>query len=314
MQQNKKGLENVGGQAVMEGVMMKSDHFYSIAIRKNDGSISISTERFISYFEKHPKLKIPIIRGVIGLLETMVLGIKTLMFSANETQDKEEDKMTPLQTFGVLATSISLSVLLFILAPLALTYLVKWTVSFVDNSDIMFNLVDGVFKIGIFLLYVYFASLIPDIHRLFQYHGAEHKSIYNFESGKELKVENARDFTTLHPRCGTSFLVFVLIISVFIFSIIPTDMPFYINFMWRIPLIPLIAGIGYEVLKASARHKDKLWMKIMIWPGLQVQRITTKNPTDDMLEVGLASLNAVAKAEREWQAQHPETKPKECII
>jgi len=314
MKQDKKGLENVGGQAVMEGVMMKSDHFYSMAIRKQNGEISITTERFVSYFEKHPKLKKPIIRGVIGLLETMILGIKTLMYSANETQDKEEDKMTPLQTLGVLVTSISLSILLFILAPLALTYLVKWTVSFVDQSDILFNLVDGIFKIAIFILYVYFASLIPDIGRLFQYHGAEHKSIYTFENDKELKVENARPFTTLHPRCGTSFLVFVLIISIFIFSIIPTDMPFYINFMWRIPLIPLIAGVGYEVLKASARHKDKIWMKIMIWPGLQVQRITTRKPDDSMLEVGLASLEAVAKAEREWQAKHPDTKTKECLL
>jgi len=300
---SKKGLESVGGQAVMEGVMMKSAHFYSVSVRKKDGSIKTKTERFISVFEKFPKLKKPIMRGVISLFEMMILGIKTIIYSANETQETEEEKLTKLQTVWLLIVSISMSVALFVLLPLGLTYLLKLVIDIVDKSSLVFNLVDGVIKIFVFLSYIYIVALFPDIRRVFQYHGAEHKSIYTFENNQELIVKNAKPYTTLHPRCGTSFLVFVMVISVLIFSIVPIDLPFYINFFWRVPLIPLIAGIGYEVLKWSARHQNNFWIKLIIWPGLQVQRLTTKKPTDKQLEVGLESLKAVCEAEREYQKE-----------
>jgi len=293
-----KGLETVGGQAIMEGVMMKSAHFYATSIRLPNGTIETEVHPFRSILEKHPFLKKPVLRGIFLLFETMILGIKTLLHSANKTQEKEEDKLTTWQTVWILIVSISMSVGLFVLLPLLLTYLVKWAVTLVDQSSILFNLVDGIFKISVFLAYVYFASLMPEIARVFQYHGAEHKSIWTWESDKELTVDKARPYTTLHPRCGTSFLVFVLVISVFIFSLVPTNLPWYVNFFWRVPLIPVIAGIGYEVLKASARYSCSWWMKILIWPGLQVQRITTKQPDDSQLEVGLESLKAVIKAEK----------------
>ena len=285
---------NVGGQAVIEGVMMRSPNFWAIAVRKPDGNIEIKKEKLNFLSEKSKFFNLPVIRGVLMLISALVLGIKALNFSANVALEDEEEKkeISDFQIYLTIAFAFGVAILFFFLLPLYLTKLLNF------KSYFVFNVVDGIIRIIFFLGYIGFISLFKDIKRIFQYHGAEHKAIYTYEMGEDLTVDNAEKYPTLHPRCGTSFLIIVFIISIFIFSLIPKTSPFYIKALSRVVLIPLIAGISYEALKLSSKYKDNFFIKIFVLPGLWLQKITTKEPDKAQLEVALTALKEVLELEK----------------
>ena len=291
----------VGGQAVIEGVMMRSPNALTIAVRKPNGEMAIKKEKYKSVIQKIPALNIPILRGVINLFEMMVLGTKAINFSANasldDTPEEEEKATTTLGKIleGVmfafsLVIALSLSLTLFKVLPLWITTYIDSNVPLVHENFFLFNLVDGVIKSSIFLTYIFVLTLVPSFRRVFEYHGAEHKSIFTYEKKKELTVENAAKQTRFHPRCGTSFIIIVFIISVIVYTIVPKQTTFLSNLALRITVLPLVAGLSYEFLKISARHAQSTFVKFLIAPGLAFQRLTTKEPDSKQLEVGLRSL------------------------
>lgn len=283
---------SVGGQAVIEGVMMRSPTFYATAVRTPQGRIVIKKIPFKGLTHRIKWLNIPILRGAINLVETLWIGIQSLSYSASQAVDEDEN---PGKEKGRLATSLSIigsivfalgaGFLLFFFIPLWLTELLP-----VENS-ILFNLVDGVFRLTIFLAYILLISRWKEMRRVFQYHGAEHKTIYTFEDGKDLTVANASGYTTLHPRCGTSFLLVVMLVSVIVFAFLgrPDN---WDDRLLRFAMIPLIGGIAYEFIKISAKERLARYFRFAIWPGLTLQRVTTQEPSDDMLEVAIAALDA----------------------
>ena len=283
-----------GGQALIEGVMMRNKEKVSAVVRKKDGTLSIKKIVFHSLTQTNKFAALPFIRGVFILGELMCMGVPLMIWSAQEASEDQKNKdLSRWETFALVAFSISFSILLFMLVPLALTYALQKTTSLIGSNEYMFNFIDGVLKIAIFVGYVWFVSLMPDVRRVFQYHGAEHKAIYTFENNEAFTPENADKHSRFHPRCGTSFIVFVLLISIVVFSFIPVETLWIVNFALRILLVPVIAGIGYEVLRYSAAHRSsKIW-KMLIWPGLQVQHVTTQPPDYSQLEVGLKAMDLV---------------------
>lgn len=281
----------VGGQAVIEGVMMKAKDFWSVAVRDTKGVIHVKKEKL----KPLPKvLKLPLLRGVVSLYEALVLGIKALDYSASKVYAEEGEKPLSGTAIGMtMAFSFVLGIGLFILLPLYLTKLAGVVFSSVAQSSFMFNLVDGVIRVAFFLIYISIVSLWKDMRRVFEYHGAEHKVIFAYESGLGLGMDNVRRYGTHHPRCGTSFIFIVMILSIFVFSLIPKPWDFFMKFGSRIVLIPLIAGISYEVLKLSAKMSDNPIVKLLIQPGLMLQYITTKEPDDSQVEVALRALMEV---------------------
>ncbi len=286
---------NVGGQAVIEGVMMRSPNYWAIAVRKPDGNIEVKKDKLKLLSEKTKFFKLPIIRGFMMLLSALVLGIKALNFSANVAMEEEEDDISDWHIYLTIIIAFGVGILVFFLAPLYITKLFNF------KSYFVFNVVDGVIRIIFFLIYLAVISFFKDIKRVFEYHGAEHKAIYTYEKGEELNINNAKKYTTLHPRCGTSFLIIVFIISIFVFSLIPKSSPFWIKAVSRIVFIPLIAGISYEALKLSDKFKENFFVKILIMPGLWLQKITTKEPDDTQLEVAIVALKEVLNSEKEAQ-------------
>jgi uncharacterized protein YqhQ len=281
---------NIGGQAVLEGVMMRAPRSVAIAVRRPDGEISVKSETVIPLSERFPIVKLPIVRGAVALFSSLAIGVKALNFSANEALAEGEEKKEELSSWavgGTMATAFGFGILLFFIMPL---YLTKLLVPVIGSSNIAFNLVDGVIRVAVFLIYIIGISRMSDIQRVFQYHGAEHKSIFTFEAGEDLVVENVRKYSCLHPRCGTSFLLIVMLVSILIFSLIPKLWPFYLKGGARIVLLPLIAGVSYEVLKWSAKHDGNALVKLMITPGLALQRLTTREPDDSQIEVAIKSM------------------------
>jgi uncharacterized protein YqhQ len=289
---------NIGGQAVLEGVMMRAPRSLAIAVRRPDGEISVKSETVIPLSERYPVTKLPIVRGAVALFSSLIIGIKALNFSANEALveeekegEKEGEKKEELSSWaigGTMAAAFGFGILLFFIMPL---YLTKLLVPVIGGSNIAFNLVDGVIRVVVFLAYIIGISRMADIQRVFQYHGAEHKSIFTFEAGEELTVENVRKYSCLHPRCGTSFLLIVMLVSIVIFSLIPKLWPFYMKGGARIVLLPIIAGVSYEVLKWTAKHDGNPLVKLLISPGLALQRLTTREPDDSQIEVAIKSMN-----------------------
>ncbi len=280
---------NIGGQAVIEGVMMRAPRSLAIAVRRPSGEIVVKKDVVVPLSERFPAVKLPIVRGAVALFSSLVTGIKALNFSANEALAEEEEKkdLSPLAMGGTMAVAFGFGILLFFILPL---YLTKLLVPIIGSSNIVFNLVDGVIRVAVFLLYIWSISRMGDIQRVFQYHGAEHKSIFAFEAGEELTVENVQKHSRLHPRCGTSFLLIVMLVSIVVFSLIPKLWPFYFKAGARIVLLPLIAGISYEFLKWSARHDQSRLVRLIIAPGLALQRLTTREPDAGQLEVAIRSL------------------------
>ncbi len=294
---------DIGGQAVIEGIMMRSKNNVVTAVRKK-GKIIYKKDKL----KKKPKfLQLFFIRGIANLIEMLVLGIKTLNWSASQQVEEEEE----ISNWAIALTMIiafAIGIALFMLLPYILTYLIGIKET---NNPLGFNIINGIIKAGILVLYVYLISLMKEIRTVFQYHGAEHKAVFCYEDGKKLTVENAKKYTTLHPRCGTTFLIIVIIIGIFLFSFIPSiTQSIYPNinnihwllkrtilFISRILLLPIVAGFSYEILKFGAIHQDNPIFRSLTMPGLWIQRITTKQPTKKLLEVALAALKKVLKLE-----------------
>lgn len=298
----------VGGQAVIEGVMMRAPNNVTIAVRKADGSIKVRTKEYQTLTQRFSWLNIPILRGVINLFEMMVVGTEAINYSANESLDEpEKPKKDPTKItrfleavmfVGSLFIALGISLFLFKALPLKLTTYLDSQFSVIHDNFIFFNLIDGVIKMGIFLSYIFILSQFKSFHRVFEYHGAEHKSIRNYESKKVLNPENADKESRFHPRCGTSFILIVFVISIIFYTFIPKQDDFVTNLLVRIAVLPFIAGISYEYLKFSAKHTDSRLVQMMIAPGLWFQRLTTQEPDKMQLEVGLSSLQASLEMER----------------
>ncbi len=295
----------VGGQAVIEGVMMRSPHFYTVSVRDPQGNLQMRQAPFKSLLERFPILKWPLIRGVVQLVESMMIGFRALNYSNDVFSGIEEKEHTGWRkwawtAFGIAYTLLSLSFTLFLLKFLPLWVAEKaseiWPV--VDQHYMLFNAIDGSTKIAIFLAYLGLISLLQDIRRVFQYHGAEHKSIWAYEHHLPLTVENARKQSRFHPRCGTSFIFIVILMSVFVYTAIPPAEHFWGMLAERLAVIPLIAGISYELLKFSAKHQKNPLVRFLVAPGLFLQKITTREPDDAQLEVALHSLKASLEVER----------------
>ena len=291
----------IGGQAVMEGVMMRSPHSYCVAVRNPDGEITVQEEPLPRLTDRHPMLKWPLIRGFATLGGAMWLGMKALKFSADcalgKSQDEAKDKKS--SATGAMVLQICLSLLLMIgLYKLVPLYLATQLGKHFEEVSGRFaiNLVDGILRIGIFLSFMLLLSQMKDMRRLFQYHGAEHRVVFNFESGKDVTVDNAQQFVTWHPRCGTSFLFVVLIIAMIIYAFLPID-SFLMKFLARIALFPAIVGISYEIIRFAAKKRNGL-LAVLTSPGLWLQRVTTKSPSDDQTEVAICALNHAMALEK----------------
>jgi len=287
----------VGGQAVIEGMMMRAPRSVAIAVRRPNGEIVVRKELVVPLSERFPIVKLPILRGAVALFSSLIIGIKALNFSANEAmteeeKDKEGDKagseLSSWAMAGTMTVAFGFGICLFFLFPL---YLTKLMTPVIGDNNIIFNLVDGVIRVLVFMLYIWGISRMNDIQRVFQYHGAEHKSIFAYEAGEELTIENVRRYSRLHPRCGTSFLLIVMLVSIAVFSLIPKLWPFAFKAGSRIVLLPMIAGISYEFRKWSAKNEANALVKLIITPGLALQRLTTGEPDDAQLEVAIRSLN-----------------------
>jgi len=302
----------VGGQAVIEGVMMRSPNSIVIAVRKPNKEIVISEKFYRTLTQRFKIMNIPIFRGIINLFEMMVVGMKAINFSADQSLDDEKGSFEKQKTkisYKILNVvmftlsmvfAIGITILLFKFLPLQISTILEKKVQFIKDNYIVFNLIDGIIKITFFVLYIYILSLIPSFRRIFEYHGAEHKSIFTYEKGLPLTVENAKKQTRFHPRCGTSFILIVLLISIAVYTFVPRQEEFYKNLVLRLALLPVIAGISYEYLKISARFADRAFAQIFIAPGLWLQRITTKDPDDSQLEIALTSLKKALEKEETY--------------
>ena len=301
-----KGLKEVkktsiGGQALIEGIMMKGPSKIATAVRKPDGEIVIKESNIKQIF-KHKFFKLPLVRGSFVLIDSLVNGVKELMYSAEfYGEDYEEDALDRFlkKVFkdkadtAIIYTSVIIalvfSIAIFILGPTILTNLLK---NIIKNSFLL-NLVEGIVRVSLFVAYVYLVSKLEDIKRVFMYHGAEHKTIYCYEYGEELTVENVRKYSTLHPRCGTSFLINVMLISILVFSFFGWPNPL-MRLVIRLLMLPVIAGLSYELNRYVGRcSSDNLLTKIIAYPGFLIQKLTTKEPDDSMMEVAIAAMNRV---------------------
>ncbi|MGD9809565.1 MAG: DUF1385 domain-containing protein [Deferribacterales bacterium] len=281
---------NIGGQAVIEGVMMRAPEKFVIAVRKSKDEIVLKKEEV--KIDKNWFFKKPLVRGLIALYDALILGIRALNFSAYHSTGEGEEHVGKWAMFLSMATGIGLGLLLFIYLPLQITDLTKHIWPAVKDSSLLYNAIDGVVRVIFFVVYVWVISFMKDIKRVFQYHGAEHKAIFTYEQGLELTVENARQQSRFHPRCGTSFLIILMLVCIMTFSLIPNDAHFLIKLGARLVFIPVIAGVSYEILKFSGKHFNNPIVKILILPGLFVQKITTQEPDDSQLEVALISIRA----------------------
>ena len=314
---SEKKITSIGGQAIIEGVMMKGPEKIAMAVRKPDGEIIIEKK---DLKKKSVFFKIPIIRGVFAFVDSMVTGVDALMFSAKfydddgnpieekqeskkerienkEKKKKEKDKkekkddgeLTPAMMYGSVCLSVIITILLFIALPNFIAGLVVDK----ESSVVLYNAIESIVKIAIFTGYLALVSQMKDIQRVFQYHGAEHKSIFCYENGEELTVENVKKYTRFHPRCGTSFLLFVMIVSIIVFSVMGRFESRLLNVVIRIALMPVIAGLSYEIIRFAGKNVDNKWVSWLSKPGLWLQRLTTREPDEKQIEVAIASLKAV---------------------
>jgi uncharacterized protein YqhQ len=287
-------VKNIGGQAVIEGVMMKGRKGWTVAVRGPKGDIHVKRENL----SELPKiLKLPIIRGFIALFYALSLGIKAIEFSASKAYEEDGKSLSPLAIASTIGLSIILGIALFIFFPLYATKLLGALFGSINESSFIFNVVDGIIRIIVFLGYIVAIGMWKEMRRIFEYHGAEHKVIHAYESGNELTINNIKGKSPLHPRCGTSFLLIVMIVSILTFSFIPKDWSFLYKLLSRIVLIPAIAGISFEVLKLSAKLRKNTVMNFLIQPGLLLQRLTTREPDESQIEVAIKALEEVLSIE-----------------
>jgi uncharacterized protein YqhQ len=292
---------NVGGQAVIEGVMMRTPSAFAIAVRKTGGEILIERDSHRSFTRRYRFLNWFFIRGTVILVESLILGLRALNFSANVFLDESQpsSKVNPRKRWNnftlacSLAIGIGFGVMLFVILPLVMTQFLQSRILWVGGNNFTYSVVAGIFRIVIFLLYLIVISRFREMRRLFQYHGAEHKSVYTYENAEDLTLENARKYSTLHPRCGTAFLLTVMLVAILIFSLFSKDFPLGTKVLIRLAFIPVISGISYEIIKLADRKRGKKWAQILITPGLWLQRITTLPPNDSQIMVALTALRSV---------------------
>jgi len=283
-----------GGQAVMEGVMMRSKDHMVVCVRQPNNEIVTKTEELHSLSKKYRFLKLPFLRGILALFETLYSGIRGIYFSANAAfgeDENEEEVLNPIEIAVVVAFSICLSILLFSVTPFFLTSLLNF------GGGVVFNVAEGIVRLSFLLAYLAAVSLVGDFKRIFQYHGAEHTAINAYEAGVELKVENARKYSRFHARCGTSFLLIVTSISILFFSIMPSA-DYLVRLSYRIVLIPVISAVSYEILKLSDKYRNSRIMKVLVAPGLALQHLTTRQPDDEMIEVALKAVKEVERLQK----------------
>jgi uncharacterized protein YqhQ len=291
----------LGGQAVLEGVMMRGVSVWAVAVRNPEGEIEVTSEPLVSWAKRSRVLRWPVIRGVVALAESLKIGFRALAISANA--QLEEDEQGEKQEIGgfmwglTIALSLALAVGLFFVVPVGATSLIKDEL----GSSLLFWLVEGVLRTAIFIAYIWAISRLPDLRRVFEYHGAEHKTISAFEAEDELTPGRAKLYSRLHPRCGTSFLLIVMVLAIFVFA--PIGLPaWYWLLASRILGIPLIAGLSYEVIKWAGRNRRKRWVRAVMWPGLMLQNLTTREPDEEQLAVAIAALEAVLAVEKPGEA------------
>jgi len=292
----------IGGQAVLEGVMMRGVSTWAVAVRTPEGEIEVTSEPIVSWAKRHRVLRWPVIRGVVALAESLKIGFRALAISANaqleEDEDGEKEEIGGLMWGLTIAFSLALAVGLFFVIPVGATSLIKDQL----GSALLFWLVEGILRTAIFIGYIVAISRLRDLRRVFEYHGAEHKTISTFEAGDELTPERAKLYSRLHPRCGTSFLLIVMVLAIFVFA--PIGLPeWYWLLASRILGIPLIAGLSYEVIKWAGKNRNKRWVRAVMWPGLMLQNLTTREPDEEQLEVAIRSLEAVLAVEDPYEAK-----------
>ncbi|MBW3014860.1 DUF1385 domain-containing protein [Candidatus Woesearchaeota archaeon] len=280
-----QGKIEVGGQAVIEGVMMRSPNYVAVSARTDRGIVT-KRERLR---KKKAFFKWPFVRGVVGLFEMLVIGMKALTWSANQAGD-EDEQMSTMDIVLVFVFSFLFVVVGFIVAPFYVTKLI------VGSSGVLFNLVDGLIRVGVFVVYLLVISMMKDVKTVFQYHGAEHKAVNCYEAGLKLNVKNCQKYKTLHPRCGTSFIVIVLVVSILVFSLITGSV--VVRLMSRILLLPVIAGLSFEFLKFAGKHHKNIIVRLLNYPGMLIQKVTTKEPDDKQVEVAIKSLKEVLRLEK----------------
>ncbi|NQU27281.1 MAG: DUF1385 domain-containing protein [Candidatus Marinimicrobia bacterium] len=287
----------VGGQAVIEGVMMRVPGAYCTAVRDPVGKVHTDRYEFKSLTEKSKLWKKPVLRGIAALFEAMRIGFGTLQWSADIAMPPEEGskKPTKLGNFFSVLFAVALAMLMFMVGPMWITT----KLLNIEKEALAFNMVSGLFRITFFVIYLGLISLMKDVRRLFQYHGAEHRVVYNFESGSEITVANAQSFPTQHPRCGTSFLFIVMLSAILIFAVVDTliisvtgTISLGVRLLVHLPLIPLVMGLSYEVIKLSAKNGSSFLVRVLRAPGLWLQNITTRQPEDEMVEVAITALES----------------------
>lgn len=286
----------VGGQAVLEGVMMRGVSTWAVAVRTPEGQIEVESEPLTPWAKRSRLWRVPIVRGVVALAESMKIGFRALAISANAQIEDDEDG-EPEEIGGwvwglTIAFSLVLAIGLFFVVPVGLTSLIKHQL----GSPFLFWLVEGLLRTGIFIGYIWAISRMPDLRRTFEYHGAEHKTIACYEAGDELTPERAALYSRLHPRCGTSFLLVVMIVSIFVFA--PIGLPaWWVLVLTRVAGVPVIAGISFEIIRWAGRNRDRGFVRWLMAPGMKLQLLTTREPSLDQLEVAIAGLNAVLERE-----------------
>jgi Predicted metal-dependent enzyme len=293
-----KRKTNIGGQALIEGVMMRGPRSMAIAVRKPDSTIEVDKKQVESYTKKNKILGLPLIRGSVSLIESLVIGVNALTYSAKfyETEEEEPGKFEKFlaRIFGEKMESVVMGFSVFLSLVLAVGIffvLPSIATNWIPGSHVLKNLTEGIIRVILFIIYIYLISRMEDIKRVFQYHGAEHKSIYCYENQEELTVENARKYITLHPRCGTNFLFIVMIVSILVYSFLGWP-NFIVRILSRVIMLPIIAGISYEILRILGRSDSK-FLYALFYPGLLLQKLTTAEPDDSQLEVALAALKEV---------------------
>ncbi len=285
-----------GGQAVIEGVMMRGRSNLAIAVRRSDGVV-LHEERLQPWAQRYPVLGLPLVRGSVALLESLIMGVKALSFSASQFAEEEEAELTTKDMIFTIGFAALLTVGLFIALPAYMVRLVPAHIS----SNVLLNIVEGLIKITFFLLYILGISAMEDIRRVFEYHGAEHKAINCYEAGEPLTVENVARYTTVHRRCGTNFLLIVFFTSIFVFSFFGRP-PFVQRVLLHIALLPVVAGIAYELIRLAGRPNRPWWVEVVARPGLLLQKLTTREPDADQIEVAIKALQVVVNRDEAKQA------------
>lgn len=287
----------IGGQAVLEGVMMRGVSTWALGVRKESG-VEVRSFPLVSWTRRRRVYRLPVVRGVVALVESLGIGMRALQMSASAQMPEGEQELSGSAWAATVAVSLVFAVGLFFLAPVGLASVIRGSVG---SSSVEFWAIEGAIRVAILIGYLALLTRIPDLHRVFQYHGAEHKTIACFEASEDLTPENAQRHSRLHPRCGTSFLLIVMVIAILVFA--PIGVPaWYILVPTRIVGIPLIAGLSFELIRWAGRNRDRRWVKAIIWPGLQLQKLTTREPDLGQLAVAIAALEAVLAVETPGEA------------